>query len=55
MCEHKETYIGKTVGDFLSFESRINQDICECRMEIFSLVNFQYKYVYIIVLWKIHV
>ena len=50
MCEHQETYIGKTVGDAVSFESRINQDICECRMEILSLVNFQCKYIYIIVL-----
>ena len=32
MCDHKETYIGKTVGDIvIGFKSRINQDINDCR------------------------
>ena len=32
MCDHKETYIGKTVGDIvIEFKSRINQDINDCR------------------------
>ena len=46
MCDHKEIYIGKTVGDVVSFESRISQNISECiRIEICSLANFQYKYI----------
>ena len=32
MCDHKETYIGKTVGDNVAgFKSRINQHIGDCR------------------------
>ena len=32
MCDHKETYIGKTVGDnVVGFKSRINQHISDCR------------------------
>ena len=32
MCVHKETYIGKTVGDnIVGFKSRINQHISGCR------------------------
>ena len=32
MCDHKETYIGKTVGDnVVRFKSRINQHISVCR------------------------
>ena len=32
MCSHKETSIGKTVGDnVVGFESRINQHISDCR------------------------
>ena len=32
MCDHKETYIGKTVGDnVVGFKSRINQHISVCR------------------------
>lgn len=51
MCDHKEIYIGKTVGDVVSFEIRMSQNISECiRIEICSLANFQYKY--IIVPWK---
>ena len=31
-CDHKETYIGKTVGDnAVGFKSRINQYISDCR------------------------
>ena len=31
MCDHKEMYIGKTVGDnVVSFKSRINQHISDC-------------------------
>ena len=31
-CEHKETYIGKTVGDNVAgFKSRINKHISDCR------------------------
>ena len=31
MCGHKETYIGKTVGDnVVGFKSRINQHINVC-------------------------
>ena len=31
MCYHKETYIGKTVGDVVGFKSRINRHISDCR------------------------
>ena len=32
MCDHKETYIGKTVGDnVVGFKSRIDQHISDCR------------------------
>ena len=32
MCDHKETFIGKTVGDnAVGFKSRINQHISDCR------------------------
>ena len=32
MCDHKETYIGKTVGDnIVCFKSRIKQHISDCR------------------------
>ena len=32
MCGHKETYIGKTVGDnVVGFKSRMNQHISDCR------------------------
>ena len=35
MCDHKEMYIGKTVGDNLvGFKSRINQHISDCRTGI---------------------
>ena len=35
MCDHKETYIGKTVGDnVVGFKSRINQHISDCRTGI---------------------
>ena len=35
MCGHKETYIGKTVGDnVVGFKSRINQHISDCRTGI---------------------
>ena len=31
MCGHKETYIGKTVGDnVVGFKSRLNQHISDC-------------------------
>ena len=34
MCDHKETYIGKTVGDNVAgFKSRINQHISDCRTD----------------------
>ena len=32
MCDHKETYIGKTVGDNgVGFKDRINQRMSDCR------------------------
>ena len=32
MCDHKERYIGKTVGDnVVGFKSKINQHISDCR------------------------
>ena len=32
MCDHKETYTGKSVGDdVVGFKSRINQHITDCR------------------------
>ena len=32
MCDHKETYIGKTVGNnVVGFKSRINKHINDCR------------------------
>ena len=32
MCDHKETYVGKTVGDNVAgFKSRIDQHISDCR------------------------
>ena len=32
MCDHKETYIGKTVGgNIVGFKSRINKHISNCR------------------------
>ena len=32
MCDHKERYIGKTVGDnIVDFKNRINQHISDCR------------------------
>ena len=35
MCDHKETYIGKTVDDnVVDFSSRINQHINDCRIGI---------------------
>ena len=35
LCDHKETYIGKTVGDnVVGFKSRINQYISNCRTDI---------------------
>ena len=35
MCDHKETYVGKTVGDnVVGFKSRINQHINDCRTGI---------------------
>ena len=35
MCDHKETYIGKTFGDnVVGFKSRINQHISDCRTGI---------------------
>ena len=35
MCDHKDIYIGKTVGDtVVGFKSRINQHISGCRTEI---------------------
>jgi len=37
MCDQKETYIGKTIGDNTSgFKSRMNQHISECRTGISS-------------------
>ena len=42
MCDHKETYIGKTVGDnVVGFKSRINQHI----EQVFPLVNFPYTFI----------
>ena len=35
MCDHKETYIGKAIGDnVVSFKSRTNQHISDCRTSI---------------------
>ena len=35
MCHHKETYIGKSVGDnIVGFKSRINQHNSDCRTGI---------------------
>ena len=35
MCHHKETYIGKSVGDnIVGFKSRINQQNSDCRTGI---------------------
>ena len=35
MCDHKETYIGKTVSNnAVGFKSRINQHISDCRTGI---------------------
>ena len=35
MCDHKETYIGKTVSvTVFGFKSRINQQISDCRTGI---------------------
>ena len=35
MCDHKETYMVKTVGEnVVGFKSRINQDISDCRTDI---------------------
>ena len=32
MCDYRETYIGKTVGDnVVGFKSRINQPITDCK------------------------
>ena len=40
MCDHKEMYIGKTVGDYVvGFKSRINQHISDCRT-VTSTCNF---------------
>ena len=40
MCDHKEMYIGKTVGDYVvGFKSRINQHISDCRT-VASTCNF---------------
>ena len=42
MCDHKETYIGKTFGDnVVGFKSRINQHISDCRTAKFHIhVNY---------------
>ena len=40
MCDHQETYIGKTVGNnIVGFKSRINQHICDCKTGI-SICKF---------------
>ena len=37
MCDHKETHIGKTVGDnIVGFQSRINQHNSDCRTGTFT-------------------
>ena len=37
MCDHKGTYIGKTIGDnVVGFKSRISQHIIDCRTNTFA-------------------
>ena len=43
MCDHKEMYIGKTVGNYVvGFKSRINQHISDSRT-VTSTCNFPIK------------
>ena len=45
MCDNKETYIGKTVGDNVaSFKRRINQHISDCRTGISTCKFTLYVY-----------
>ena len=45
MCDHKETYIGKTVGDnIVGFKSTINQHISDCRTRISACKFPIYEY-----------
>ena len=34
LCDHKESYVGKTVGDVVGFKIRISQHISDCRTGI---------------------
>ena len=46
MCDYKETYIGKTVGDnVVFFKSKTNQHISDCRTGISACINFPYTYI----------
>ena len=37
MCDHKETYIGKTIGDnVVGFKRRISQHIIDCKTNTFT-------------------
>ena len=45
MCDHKETYIGKTVGDnIVGFKSTINQHISDCRTRTSACKFPRYEY-----------
>ena len=45
MSDHKETYLGKTVGDnVVGFKSRINQHISNCETGTFTCKFFIHVY-----------